>query len=285
VTVVSLADAVRTHVRPGTRVYIGNFGAQLFSVGHEMIRQGVRDLDAVIASGGLLLDQLLGAGSLRSATFGHCWSPVGPAPAWNFRRMTESGENTVELHEMSLGLFSSALTAGAHGVPFQPVTGLPGTGYADEDWTGGLMATVDSPFGSTQVVRAERPDVAFIHVDIVDDAGNGHIRGPLGEVLLAAQAAERVVLVAEDIVSAEQVRARGVTIPGVLVDSYARVPGAVAPDGAVGRYERDVAAYERYAERSRTPEGFRAWLAETVLSVRSCAHNVQLGASDVGVVS
>ncbi|WIX77308.1 CoA-transferase [Amycolatopsis carbonis] len=263
----SLADAVRTHVRPGTRVYLGNFGAQLFSVGHELIRQGLRDFDAVIASGGLLLDQLLGAGVLRSATFGHCWSPVGPAPAWNFRRLAESGAGTVELHELSLGLFSSALTAGAHGVPFLPVTGLPGTGYTDEDWTGGQLATVDSPFGSATVVRAERPDVAFIHVDVVDAEGNGHIRGPLGEVLLAAQAAQRVVLVAEEVVPADEVRALGVTIPGLLVDGFARVPGAVAPDGTVGRYERDVDAYERYAERSRTPAGFQEWLADEVFAV------------------
>ncbi|MEN3270163.1 MAG: glutaconate CoA-transferase, subunit [Pseudonocardia sp.] len=77
----SLADAVRRHVRPGVRVYLGNFGAQLFSVGHEIIRQGCSHLDVVIASGGLLMDQMLGAGVLRSATFAHCWSPVGrPGP-------------------------------------------------------------------------------------------------------------------------------------------------------------------------------------------------------------
>jgi glutaconate CoA-transferase subunit A len=180
--------------------------------------------------------------------------------------MTESGENTVELHEMSLGLFSGALTAGAHGVPFMPVADLPGTGYTDEDWTGGLLGFVDSPFGSSRVVRAENPDIAFIHVDVVDEDGNGHVRGPLGEVLLAAQASAKVVLVAEEVVNSTEVRASGVTIPGVLVDAYVRLPGAVAPDGTVGRYGRDVEAYERYAERSRTPEGFRAWLADEVLT-------------------
>jgi glutaconate CoA-transferase subunit A len=262
----TLADAVRSYVRYGTRVYLGNFGSQLFSVGHEMIRQHVRGVDAVIASGGLLLDQLLGAGVLGSATFGHCWSPVGPAPAWNFRRAAESGEGTIELHEMSLGLFSSALTAGAHGVPFMPVADLPGTGYIDEDWTNGLLGMVDSPFGAARVVRAENPDIAFIHVDVVDHDGNGHVRGPLGEVLLAAQAAGKVVLVAEEVVSPAEMRALGVTIPGVLVDAYVQLPGAVAPDGAIGRYDRDVEAYERYADRSRSPEGFRAWLADEVFA-------------------
>lgn len=256
----SLPEAVRTHVPNGSRVYLGNFGAQLFSVGHELIRQRREDLEAVVASGGLLLDQLIGAGVLRSATFGHCWSPVGPAPAWNFRRAAESGDRRVTLHEVSLGLFSAALTAGAHGVPFMPVKGLPGTGYSDEDWTGGLLGHVDSPFGAATVVRAENPDVAFIHVDLVDADGNGHIRGPLGEVVLAAQAARHVVLVAEEVADPAEVRRAGVTMPGVLVDAYVHHPGAVAPDGAVGRYERDVTAYERYAASTRTAEGFRDWL-------------------------
>jgi glutaconate CoA-transferase subunit A len=259
--VVSLPEAVNRYVTAGSRVYVGNFGTQLFSVGHEMIRQQVRDIDGVIASGGLLMDQLLGAGVLRSATYGHCWSPVGPAPAYNFRRAAESGDSTVALHEMSLGWLTAALTAGAWGVPFMPVPDLPGTGYVDEDWPDGRSAEVSSPFGAAQVVRAETPDVAFVHVDLADEAGNGVVRGPLGEVLAAAQAARLVVLVAEELTSATVVREVGITIPGLLVSAVVECSGAVAPDGAVGRYDRDVAGYESYAEQAATPEGFAAWLA------------------------
>ncbi|HLU60380.1 MAG TPA: CoA-transferase [Pseudonocardia sp.] len=263
--VLGLADAVRAHVRPGTRVYLGNFGAQLFCVGHEVIRQGVRDVDLVIASGGLLMDQLLGAGVLRSATFGHCWSPVGPAPAHNFRRAAEGGA-PVALHEMSLGLLTAALTAGAWGVPFLPVPDRAGTGYVDEDWTRGLLDTATCRFGTSRVVRAEVPDVAFVHADLADADGNGVVRGPLGEVVVAAQAARAVVLVAEELAPAETVRAAGITIPGLLVSAVVHHPGALAPDGALGRYDRDVAAYERYARRAATPEGFRSWLEEEVLT-------------------
>ena len=85
----------------------------------------------MIASGGLLMDQLLGAGVLRSATYGHCWSPVGPSPAWNFRRAAESGDSSVRLHELSLGMMAAALTAGAWDVPFMPVPRAAGTGYVD----------------------------------------------------------------------------------------------------------------------------------------------------------
>ncbi len=260
--VLSLSEAVERFAPSGSRVYLGNFGTQLFAVGHEMIRQEVRDIDAVIASGGLLMDQLLGAGVLRSATYGHCWSPVGPAPAHNFRRAAESGDTTVALHEMSLGWLTAALMAGAWGVPFMPVPDLPGTGYVDEDGPGGRSAEVRSPFGGARVVRAEVPDVAFVHVDVADAEGNGVVRGPLGEVLAAAQAARTVVLVAEELTSAAAVRAAGGPVPGLLVSAVVEVPGAVAPDGAVGRYDRDVPGYERYAEQASTPEGFAAWLAD-----------------------
>lgn len=89
-----------------------------------------------------------------------------------------------------------------------------------------------------------------------------HLPGPLGEVLVAAQASRAVVLVAEEVADAARVQAVGVTVPGILVDAYVHRPRAVALDGAIGRYDRDVAAYESYAERSRTREGFLAWLAE-----------------------
>ena len=135
----TLSEAVTRYVPTGARVYLGNFGAQLFCVGHEMVRQRLRDIDLVIASGGLLMDQLIGAGILRSATYGHCWSAVGPAPAWNFRRAAEAGDTSVQMHEMSLGVLTAALTAGAWGVPFMPVPDLPGTGYVDEDWPQGRL--------------------------------------------------------------------------------------------------------------------------------------------------
>lgn len=264
----NLAGAVAEHVRDGSRVYLGNFGAQLFSVGHELIRARRQRLDVVIASGGLLLDQLFGAGLVRSATFGHCWSPVGPAPAWSFRRLTESGgtgEGGVRLHELSLGLFSAALAAGAQGLPFMPVPDVPGTGYVDEDWTGGRLARVDSAFGPARVVSAEVPDVAFVHADRADTDGNAAIVGPLGEVPLAAQAARQVVVLAEEVVPAGTLAPESVSIPGLVVDSVVERPGAVWPDGAIGRYDRDVEAYQDYSRRSRTPEGFAAWLQEVVI--------------------
>lgn len=263
----SLADAAEVHAPDGATVYIGNFGVQLFALGHELIRRGARDLDVVMASGGILLDQLIGAGTMRSAVFGHCWSPVGPGPAHNFRRAAQDGEGSTVFHELSLGHITAALTGGAWGVPFMAVPGLPGTGFADEDWSHGYLGDASTAFGEATVVRSIAPDVAFVHVDTADADGNGLILGPVGEAVIAAQASLHVVLVAEEVVDDESVVAVGPTIPGLLVDAVVHHPGAAAPDGVIGRYDRDVAGYQEYTRASRTREGFAAWLDDVRASV------------------
>lgn len=257
-----MAEAVGDHVADGTLVYIGNFGAQLFAVAHELIRQRRERLHVVASSGGILVDQLIGAGSTSVVTVSHCWSPVGPAPTWNFRRAMEDGTPAIELHELSLATLNAALTAGAWQMPFLPTVDLADTGYVSEGWTGGMLALVDTPFGSSIVVQALEPDVAFIHADRCDHDGNAAVAGPVGEVTVAAQAARSVVIVAEALVDA--VPPSEVTVPGVIVDTVVEEPYALHPDGAAGRYERDVGAYQEYARASRTEDGFRDWLQRWV---------------------
>jgi glutaconate CoA-transferase subunit A len=253
-----IVDAVAEHVDDGACVWLGNFGAQLFAVGHELIRQRRRGLHLVVASGGLVLDQLIGAGVVAEATFAHCWSPVGPQPAWRFRRAWEEGA-AIRWHELSIGALCAALSAAARNVPFMPVALASETGYVADDWSGGMIATVASPFGATTVVRALAPDVAFVHAARADDAGNAALDAPAGEAPLAAQAAARVVLVAEQLVAAGTLAPTAVTLPGVLVNAVVEAPRAAWPDGVAGRYDRDVAAYAAYAEAAATPDGFDRW--------------------------
>jgi glutaconate CoA-transferase, subunit A len=233
----SLAEAVEAYVADGDCVWLGNFGAQLFAAGRELVRQGRRDLHVVIASGGLLLDELLAAGVIAEVTFSHCWSPVGPRPTPTFRRAWQDGSD-VRWHELSFGMIIAALGAAAAGVPFAPVAVSPDVGY--HEWSRDWLAAVETPFGSATVVRALAPDVAFVHADHAGEHGDAVLVTPLGESLLAVQAARRTVVVAEELVPGVPA---GAQIPGLLVDAVVARAGAVAPDGAPGRYERDVAAY------------------------------------------
>jgi glutaconate CoA-transferase, subunit A len=261
-----LDEAVARYTADGDAVYIGNFGTQLYAVGHELIRQRRRHLHAVMPSGGLLLDQLLGAGCVDAATFGHCWSSIGPRPAWNFRRYYEQEPHEVRWHELSLGAMNAALTAGAWRVPFMPIPGLPGTAYLTEDLAAGRLETVSSAFGSATVVQALRPDVAFVYADRADRWGNAVVAGPHGDTLIAAQAADRVIVVAEELVSDDELRGSQANLPGVVVSSVVVAPDAVRPDGAEGRYPRDIAAIDEYVRRSATREGFEQWLDAEVLT-------------------
>ncbi len=259
---IELAEAV-TSLRAGDVVYIGNFGAPLHLVGHELIRQHRRDLHIVMGSGGILLDALIGTGVAAQATFAHCWGPIGPVPAWNLRRSVEQEGGAERIHELSLGAMHAALLAGAWGVPFMPVAGLDDTGYV-QDWASESFTRVDSPFGEATVVAALVPDIAFIHADVVDRRGNAVIRTPFGESIVAAQASRRTVIVAEEIHPAGSDSTRSAELPGALVSAIVELPGAVRPDGVAHRYPRDVEAYKAYGEASRTPEGFAAWVDEVV---------------------
>ncbi|GAT15532.1 CoA transferase subunit A [Mycolicibacterium thermoresistibile] len=261
--ILSVADAVREYVHDGSCVYVGNFGAQLYGVAHEIIRQRRRYLHMVAGSGGIMLDQLLGAGVVSTATFAHCWNAIGPAPAWNFRRLAESGANPVRLREVSLGILGAALQAGAWRVPFAPVDIPAETGYRAEDWTDGMLATVSSPFGEATVVEAITPDIAFVHVDRVDTRGNGVIDGPHGEAVIAAHAARRTVLVSEEITDPATSIGEA-SIPGVLVSAIVVAPGSVRPDGTSRGYPREVEAFAGYSAAAASQDGFASWLRRTL---------------------
>lgn len=263
-----LPDAVRAQIHPGDSVYIGNFGAQLFAVGHEIIRQGLRDLHVICGSGGLLMDQLIGAGAVRAVTFAHCWNPVGPNPAHNLRRAAETPTPAIEIRELSFGMLTAAFQAAATGVPFQAVAVSDRTGYVNDGWTRGALSRVSTEFGEAFVVRAIRPDVAFLHADLADANGNAWLTEPHGEHLFAAQAATRTVVVAEQLLPRGERPPQPATLAGVHVTAVVVAPGAAAPDGTPDRYPRDIAAYARYAQDSRTVESFDAWLAALRAGVR-----------------
>jgi glutaconate CoA-transferase, subunit A len=254
--VLELGDAV-SGVDSGNTVLLGNFGSQLFCVGHELIRQRKRGLHIVAGSGGILLDELLLEGVVRAATVAHCWNPIGPATARGWRRANEDGQ--LDLVELSLGALNSALLAAAWGVPFMPTTDLRPTGYVTADRAHGRLDVARCSFGETPVVAALVPDIAFLHVDRATVHGDGWLAQPAAEVVTAAMAASTTILVAEQVVVEAPAEWGPCDIPGVVTAAVVARPGAVRPDGAAGRYERDIAAYQAYAALRGDPGELAAW--------------------------
>jgi len=98
----SLAEAVAEHVRDGISVAIEGFTAFIcFAAGHEIIRQGRRDLTLIRMTPDALYDQMIAAGVARKLVFSYLGNP-GVGPLHCIRRAVEEGAPArLELEEYS----------------------------------------------------------------------------------------------------------------------------------------------------------------------------------------
>ena len=85
-----LQDAIATHVADGACLALEGFTHLIpFAAGHELIRQGRRDLHLVRMTPDLIYDQLIGAGCARKLTFSWGGNPgVGSLHACATRSRT-----------------------------------------------------------------------------------------------------------------------------------------------------------------------------------------------------
>ena len=98
-----------------------------FAAGHEIIRQGRRDLNLIAPISDSLFDQLVGAGCARRVTA--AWvGNVSEGLGHNYRRAAERAEPLpLEIHDHSNFSVSLALWAAAWGAPFIPTRTLLGS--------------------------------------------------------------------------------------------------------------------------------------------------------------
>ncbi|HEY7202391.1 MAG TPA: CoA-transferase [Candidatus Dormibacteraeota bacterium] len=259
-----MPEAIGRFVPDGATVAMGTAlePAIPFAAGHEMIRQGRRDLTLVGPISDSLFDQLIGAGCVArvcaawvgnvSEGLGHC-----------YRRATERGEpRAIEVRDHSNFSISLALWAAAWGSPYIPTRTLLGS---DIVTTNPDLEPVDGAV----LVRPVRPDVTVLHAQRADAEGRAHLWGPLGISEEAGLAARRVIVCCEELVEAEVIVSdpNRVFLPETKVAAVVHEPGGTHPSPLQGHWRRDHAAYRDYAERSRTAEGFQAWLQERVLGV------------------
>ena len=157
----------------------------------------------------------------------------------------------------------TGLRAASLGVPFEPVPGFLGTDLpATADFR-----TVKDPWTGEEiyVVPALRPRWAILHVQESDAMGNARIFGSPGYDLLMVQAADRVILTAERIVSSDELaRMPELTrISDLAVAAVVEQPGGARPGDCPGFYEVDEAGVRRYLDAARSADGLRAYLEST----------------------
>jgi glutaconate CoA-transferase subunit A len=260
----TLHDAIR-EVRPGSKVALGGNtlhrgpGAAV----HEIVRQGIGDLELIKTAGAYDIDLLsaLGLATRVSAGFVGFETVFGMAPG--YRRAVESGAVTTNEHACYTVI--AGLRAAIQGVPFMPIAGMFGSDLLEAR----DFRTIADPYTGQEVVAvpALTPDVAIIHVQEADAFGNARIVSTRFEDVLMAQAAERVIVTTERIVDGSTFEANpeSVAIPGFMVHAVVEAPNGAWPCSCAGEYDFDAEYLAAYVAVAKNPEAVRQFIDERVL--------------------
>ncbi len=291
--VMSMRDAVAANVHDGDVVAIEGFTHLIcFAAGHEIIRQRKRDLTLARLTPDLIYDQMVAAGTARKLVFSWLGNPgVGGLHAIRRRVEVAAGAETgalageadpapLELEEYSHFGMVGRYTAGASNLPFFPLRSYFET---DLPKANPLIRPIRSPYGEETVyaVPPLKPDVTVVHAQRADAEGDTQMWGLLGCQKEAAFAAERVVVVVEELVDEAVIRAdpNRTVIPGLIVDAVVVEPFGAHPSYVQGAYDRDNRFYRDWDAISREAATTQAWLDEWVYGVSGRAEYVEkLGA-------
>ncbi len=261
--IVTLTDAVAELVHDGDSVALEGFTHLIpFAAGHELIRQGRRELELIRMTPDILYDQLIGVGAARKLVFSYGGNP-GVGSLHRFRDAVENGwPRALELEEHSHAGMANRFMAGASDLPFAILRGYRGNDLVEHT----TVAFVRCPFTGEELaaVPALRPDVAVIHAQEADRLGNVQLWGIPGVQKEAVLAAMRSIVTVERIVDKLEPRPGGVVIPGWVIDAVALAPGGSQPSYSLGITERDNDFYKEWDKLSRERDTFTAWIDEHV---------------------
>lgn len=265
---VKLKKAIEGYVNDGDVVYAAGFTHLIpFAAGHEIIRQGKKNLTLARATPDLIYDQMVAAGCAKKIIFSYMGNP-GVGSLRIMRTALEKGQ--LEWEEYSHFGMITRLQAGAAGLPFLPMNQ---TGATSLEQANPLIKRIPDPYGGKDVITvpALNPDVAIVHVQRADKNGNAHLWGIIGEQKEAAFAAKKVIVTAEEIVTESVIRSdpNRTMIPANIVSAVCHVPYASHPSYSQGYYDRDNEFYLAWDKISESQESVKAYLDEWVYGVKN----------------
>ena len=286
--VASMRDAIAELVRDGDTVAIEGFTHLIgFSAGHEIIRQRRRDLTLARMTPDVIYDQMIAAGVARKLDLlvarqpGRRRAQRDPAAdrARGGRRPGRlAGARGRGVQPLRHGRpvhrrrREPAVHAAALVLRDGPAEGQP----ADPRDPLALLATRRSTPSrrSTRTSRSSTPSAPT-------PSGNTQVWGLLGCQKEAAFAADRVIVVVEELVDEAVIRAdpNRTIIPGLIVDAVVVDPFGAHPSYVQGAYDRDNRFYLDWDPISRDEDALQAWLREWVYDLDGRAAYVEkLGA-------
>lgn len=263
--IMDLSVAIERLVSDGDAVALEGFTHLIpFAAGHEILRQGLRDLELIRMTPDVLYDQMVGAGAARKLVFSYAGNP-GVGSLHRVRDAVENGwPRPIEIEEHSHAGMANRYVAGAARLPFAVMRG-----YTDTDLVRHTrMAFIRCPFSGEELaaVPALEPDVAIIHAQEADAAGNVQLWGIPGVQKEAVLAAKRSLVTVERIVDELAPRPGATVIPGWCISAIAEVPGGAHPSYASGLTRRDNDFYRRWDVISRDRVQFSGWMEANVLA-------------------
>jgi glutaconate CoA-transferase subunit A len=264
----TLAEAVRRHVRDGDTVALEGFTHLIpHAAGQELIRQGRRGLTLVRMTPDVVYDQLIGMGCARRLVFSWGGNP-GVGSLHRLRDAVENGwPAPLELEEHSHAGMAVAYAAGAANLPFGLVRG-----YRDTDLAArARVARVACPFTGEELaaVPAHRPDVGIVHAQRADRHGNVQLWGILGVQKEVVLASARSIVTVEEVVDRLEPLPGAIVLPAWTIDAVCVAPRGAHPSYAHGYYDRDNEFYVRWDAISRDRDTFREWMERHVLNATS----------------
>jgi glutaconate CoA-transferase, subunit A len=265
--ITSLREAIAELVKDGDSVALEGFTHLIpFAAGHELLRQGRRELELIRMTPDLLYDQMIGVGSARKLVFAYGGNP-GVGSLHRFRDAIEHGwPAPVQIEEHSHAGMANRYVAGAAKLPFAVMRGYVGTDLMSRT----TVATITCPFTGEQLVAvpALNPDVGIVHAQEADREGNVQLWGIPGVQKEAVLAAKRSLVTVERIVDELEPRPGAIVIPSWVLDVVAEAPGGSRPSYSLGIVDRDNGFYKFWDGLSRDRAAFSSWMAENVLADR-----------------
>ena len=284
----SMRDAVAALVRDGDTVAIEGFTHLIsFAAGHEIIRQRKRDLTLARLTPDVIYDQMIAGGVASKLIFSWLGNPgVGGLGA--IRRRIEGAipDQPLAIEEYSHFGMVCRYTAGAMNLPFFPLRSYFETDLAVVN---PLIRQISSPYddGIVYAVPPLKPDVAIVHAQRASAGGDTQVWGLLGYQKEAAFAADRVIVVVEEVVDEAVIRAdpNRTIIPGLIVDAVVMEPWGAHPSYVQGAYDRDNRFYLDWDPITRDEDAVQAWLRDWVYDLDGrAAYLEKLGSERVAAL-
>lgn len=260
------ADVVAELV-DGMTIGIGGWGSRRkpMSLVHAILRSPLKDL-TIVSYGGPDVGMLCAARKVKKAIYGFVSLDSIPLEP-HFRAARQAG--AIEAVELDEGMLQWGLYAASIRLPFLPTrAGLGSDLERIHPW----LKKVTSPYddGETLIAMpAIELDVALVHMNRADAAGNGQFLGPdLFFDDLFCMAARKRFMSCEKLVRTEELATGGsihtLRIHRGMVDGVVEAPGGARFTSCEPDYDRDEVLQKEYAASAASPEAWSAFFAKHV---------------------